>query len=61
MVTIDSLENIKLIDNAVRIIIPPIKILAFFLIFIFVDFHATNLGKILNFVKKGMFYNVLKI
>ena len=58
---IDSLENIKLMDNAVRIIIPPIKILAFLLIFIFVDFRATNLGKILNFVKKGIFFNMLKI
>lgn len=37
----------------VRIIIPPIKILAFFLIFIFIGFCATKLGKILNFVKKG--------
>ena len=51
-------ENIKLIDNAVRIIIPPIKILAFFLIFIFVDFDNAKLGKILNFVKKKLFYNV---
>ena len=57
----NSLENIKLMDNAVRIIIPPIKILAFLLIFIFVDFRATNLGKILNFVKKGIFFNMLKI
>lgn len=42
----------------VRIIIPPIKILAFFLIFIFVDFDNAKLGKILNFVKKKLFYNV---
>ena len=32
-----SLENIKLIDKEVNKIMPPIKILAFFLIFIFVD------------------------
>ena len=48
---VDSLENIKLIDSVVRIIIPPIKILAFFLIFINIDCDSTKLGKILNFVK----------
>ena len=37
LVIVDSLENIKLIDKEVNKIMPPIKILAFFLIFIFVD------------------------